>query len=348
MREIVNKSDWLAARQCLALGWFGLREQPAPPNEAARFRMEQGQNIGRLAHQLYPDGILISKQDGKSPVELTRELMADSKHQAFFEATFAAAPFSAKADILCRDGHGWHVLEVKSKFANSSGIEALVDDLAYTVFVLRRAGETINKASLVLLSRTYVFGDTTKRLFEVVDKTKEVEERVAKNEQAADGLRQSVFESTQPRARLIPLCRDCDFFADCLGADITHTIFEIPNLSAKKLRRLSVLGIVDLEKIPEDLELNDRQSRVRESARSRKPVIDKAGLRASLEAMKWPCHYLDFETVAPALPLYPGHKCHQQVLTQFSIHRREGISTELKHSEYLADPTKDCGEELAR
>jgi hypothetical protein len=47
------------------------------------------------------------------------------------------------------------------------------------------------------------------------------------------------------------------------------------------------------------------------------------------------------------LPLYDGHGCHQQVLTQFSIHHRDSIDSEVRHSEYLADATKDCQREVA-
>jgi hypothetical protein len=66
-----------------------------------------------------------------------------------------------------------------------------------------------------------------------------------------------------------------------------------------------------------------------------------------LAATGWPCHYLDFETVATVLPLYEGHCCHQQVLTQFSIHHRDSIDAAPRHTEYLADATRDCQRELA-
>jgi len=66
-----------------------------------------------------------------------------------------------------------------------------------------------------------------------------------------------------------------------------------------------------------------------------------------LDTITWPCHYLDFETVATTLPLHPGYGCHQQVLTQFSIHHRDAPTAGLRHSEYLADATRDCQRELA-
>jgi hypothetical protein len=46
------------------------------------------------------------------------------------------------------------------------------------------------------------------------------------------------------------------------------------------------------------------------------------------------------------LPLYKGHGCNQQVLTQFSIHRRDTLDSEPMHQEYLADAMRDCQREL--
>ena len=147
---------------------------------------------------------------------------------------------------------------------------------------------------------------------------------------------------------LVSACRECNYFDNrCLGAGIVHTVLEIPGLHHKKLKRLSAEGTIDLSRIPDDLELNDRQQRAMNAALSGRPIIMATGLAAALAGISWPCHYLDFETVATAMPLYEGHACHQQVLTQFSIHHRDDISAEPSHSEYLADAARDCQYQVA-
>jgi hypothetical protein len=222
-----------------------------------------------------------------------------------------------------------------------------VDDLAYTVMVLNQAKVPVRRASLVLLSRAYRFGDDVVRLFEIIDKTEDVYKRVEKFEVAANFLSKTLFDDKSPTPSLVSACRNCPFFSDkCLGAGINHSVLDIPGLHRKKLKRLSTDGIVDLSKIPEDLQLNERQERAKHSALSGEIVVED-GLHGALEAIVWPCHYLDFETVASVLPLYSGHGCHQQVLTQFSIHHRDSIDAEPGHSEYLADATRDCQRELA-
>jgi hypothetical protein len=329
------------------MAWFGLRAAPTPPSEAERFRMEQGQEVGALARELYPGGTLVSKRDGKTAVEITQDLMADAANATIFEAAFHVGPFVAKADILRRQDGAWHALEVKSSFSDTSKIKELVGDLAYSVFVLRRAGQQIAKASLILLSRAFRRGDGPDSLFEIVDKTEEVNARIAEFEGGADNIARALLDDALPSPKLVSACRSCAFFDDdCLGSGLAHTVLEIPGLHYTKLKRLSVASIIDLSRVPDDLNLNERQERAKHAALSGKMVVE-AGLRADLESIEWPCHYLDFETVATVLPAYDGHGCHRQTLTQFSIHHRNSIDAELRHSEYLADATKNCERELA-
>jgi len=205
----------------------------------------------------------------------------------------------------------------------------------------------VARASLILLSRGYRFGDGPDRLFDVIHTTAEVLARVAQFETAADPLATVLFHDTPPAPALVSSCRDCAFFDDkCLGVGLACTVLEIPGLHHKKLKRLSAEGIIDLSRVPNDLNLNDRQERAKKAALSGDTIVD-SGLGKALRAISWPCYYLDFETVATVLPLYQGHACHQQVLTQFSIHHRDAIDSEPRHSEYLADSAKDCQEELA-
>src|SRR5262249_27757913 len=114
----------------------------------------------------------------------------------------------------------------------------------------------------------------------------------------------------------------------------------------EKLLRLSADRIIDLVNLPTDFALSARQERARKSALSDKTITEPE-LSIALNTITWPCFYLDFETVSTALPLYNGHGCHQQVLTQFSIHRQESLDGALCHYAYLADSSRDCQRELA-
>jgi CRISPR/Cas system-associated exonuclease Cas4 (RecB family) len=347
MKKTITKFDWLAAGECPTMAWFGLRAVATPPAEAAMFRMEQGKEVGALARQLYPSGVFVLEANGKTTAEATRELLGDASIETLFEAAFRAGPFVARADILARQDGAWHLLEVKSRFGGKGKIKELIDDIAYTAMVIKRAGQQVSRASLALLSREYRFGDRPDRLFEIVDATEEVVSRAAEFEGVADRVAQALLGDVPPTPKLVSACRSCAFFEEeCLGSGRPHTVLEIPGLHSSKLKILSAAGITDLSLVPENLNLNERQTRAKYASLSGNVVVE-AGLGAALESIQWPCHYLDFETVATVLPVYKGHACHQQVLTQFSIHHRDSIDGDFRHSEYLADATKDCERELA-
>lgn len=347
MRESITKSDWLAAQGCISQAWFALRSKRTVPNEAGLFRMEQGREIGVLARELFPSGIIVSHAGVKIAAQVTAELLDMPSTGTLFEAAFVVGKFVGRADILKREAGGWHVLEVKSSFSDTTGIEGLIDDLAYTVFVLRRSGLSVQKASLVLLSRGFRYGDGSDRLFEIVDKTVEADTRVAEFEETADSIVRTLFSDDRPSPVLVSECRDCEFFkTDCLGVGVLHSVLEIPGLHHTKLKRLSAAGIIDLSKLPNDLNLNDRQESAR-TATIAGTLSVKPGLVAALHSLQWPCYYLDFETMTTVMPVYDGHGCHRQVLTQFSIHRKHALDAEPSHSDYLADATRACERILA-
>jgi Domain of unknown function(DUF2779) len=346
MKEMITKSTWLAAQQCPTSAWLDLRAEPEALGEAALFRMEQGREIGELARELFPNGILVSGT-GTAAVDATQELIRIPETDTLFEAAFIAGKLTARADILKRAPGGWQVLEVKSSFSDTGSIKDYIDDLAYTVFVLRRSGLVVTSASLVLLSRAYQFGDGSGLLFEILDETAEVNARAALFESMADILVAALFANVRPTALLLSACRDCVYFkTDCLGTGVSHSVLEIPGLHHTKLRRLSAAGIIDMAHAPNDLGLNERQERARIVAVAGAMFVSP-NLGTALNVFQFPCHYLDFETVATVLPLYDGHGCHRQVLTQFSVHRKDTIGSEPLHSEYLADATRECERDLA-
>src|SRR5262245_12948743 len=92
-RASIQKHLWLTALECPAKAWHSLRTVSEAPTEAGRFRMQQGQEVGALARKLYPDGLFVFERDGKTPAEITQELIADPKQLIIFESTLLAPPF---------------------------------------------------------------------------------------------------------------------------------------------------------------------------------------------------------------------------------------------------------------
>src|SRR5208337_2693866 len=98
-----------------------------PPTEGQLLRMEQGQEVGRLARTLFPDGRFIPSGTNEAASKATQAAISDPKLTIAFEATFLAGNFVAKPDILLRDGNRWRVIEVKSSLADTDQLEELID-----------------------------------------------------------------------------------------------------------------------------------------------------------------------------------------------------------------------------
>jgi hypothetical protein len=179
------------------MAWHAFRADPSLPDEAALFRMQQGQEVGGLARTLYADGVLVPPGAIERAGGITRQFMADGVG-TIFEAAFDAAPFAARADILKRLKGGWHVMEVKSSFSDTSRIADLIDDLAYTVMVAQRWGIRVVKASLLLLSRAYRFGDAPGQLFEIIDTSDEALARAREFDAAANSCASALFRDEPP------------------------------------------------------------------------------------------------------------------------------------------------------
>ncbi len=106
----VSKEVFLGAVACPTLGWLersgDTAAAKAPLTLGERFRMWQGQEIGRRARGLFPGGQLIAAADPLAADATTRALLADTGTPALFEATFVADGYAARADVLVRRDPG--------------------------------------------------------------------------------------------------------------------------------------------------------------------------------------------------------------------------------------------------
>ena len=340
----VSKQVFLSALACPTLGWM-LRngEVPrAPLTLGERFRFQQGQEIGRRARALYPDGTLIADVNLVSDVRKTGAALS-SLAPALFEAAFVADGFSARADILRRTDEGWHLIEVKSAVNDRA---EYIDDMTHTALVAVACGLGIAAVSLLLVSRDFRLGMPDEALFTEIDHSEEV---VARVEELRPGWRE-IEEMTRapekPEPCLTLQGRSCDIFRECVGKGIENHIFDLPRLSQSRFDELVEHGIVRIEGIPDGFGLTANQIRVKDCVQWGDPFVS-GDLERDLAGIAWPAYYLDFETVMTAIPLYPDVAPYAQIVTQYSIHKCSGIGDVVAHREYLADPARDCRRELA-
>jgi hypothetical protein len=122
-------------------------------------------------------------------------------------------------------------------------------------------------------------------------------------------------------------------------------------MNQKLQRALRDADIDDIRDIPEDFEgLSDLHKRIRASVITGRVHADPE-LRERLQSLRYPIHFLDFETCNPALPRFVGTHPFQQVPFQWSDHVLHEDGS-LEHRGYLhveeTDPRPPLVESLVR
>jgi hypothetical protein len=92
-------------------------------------------------------------------------------------------------------------------------------------------------------------------------------------------------------------------------------------------------GYRDVRDIPADRLGSENHERVRRVTLSGKPEFDES-VREVMRAFPYPRHFMDFETMYPAVPLWKGTSPYQQQPFQWSCHI-ESKAGDLEHHEFL-------------
>jgi len=340
----ITKELFLAALACPTRGWRQ-RNDTAPNSlsPADQLRIQEGMEIHRRARRLFPEGVMVGGSNQEC-LKQTKDLLSNPRTTSICEATFVHGDYIVKADILIRTGSHWKLIEVKS---NVNDTPELVDDLAYTVFVASGAGLPISSCSLFLINKEFRLGMPNEKLFKEIDHTNDALVRAAEYQDRSSEIAEALSSSEEPFPELQLECRKCDIFDQCVGLGIRNHIFELPRISHTKFCQLKDLDIESIEDIPTDFALTEMQSRVRGAVQTGLAYVDGDGLSNALRSIKYPAHYLDFETVQTCLPLYGGVSPYEQLATQYSIHICDETGEVVGHREYLADPARDCRRILA-
>ena len=97
-------------------------------------------------------------------------------------------------------------------------------------------------------------------------------------------------------------------------------IFNIARLRKPKKFDLYHQGIVNVDDVPDDFDLNDKQWMQVESERNQESFIDKNAIEKFVNDLVYPIYHLDFETFATAVPVFDGSRPYQQLVFQYSLH----------------------------
>lgn len=345
----LSKSRIMAGLQCHRRLWQQVHA-PLPPEERVTTSSAAwGSYVGERAQALFPQGRLIpAQQVGRdTAIALTVEALADPTVSAVFEATFVADGIQARVDILERSGKSWILNEVKS---STSVKDTHLDDVAVQLHVLRRANVRVKKVRVWHIDNTYERGEVLEldKVFARIDVTAEAEARLpAIPAQLAD-LRAMLAGKSEPAIAPSSHCHtpySCEFWERCTSDKPDDWVLYMPGRKEKLLAAREMRDVERIADIPDDAPMTANQRIVRDAHRSGKPWISER-LADALRPATGPCAYLDFETFASAIPIYPGTRPYQAIAFQWSLHWRDARG-KLKHAMFLAEGGVDPRRQFA-
>jgi hypothetical protein len=348
----LSKSKYLAGCQCHKRLYleFHAPELATPPDPGARARLGQGTEIGALARERFPGGVLVEAGPKQRAAALRRtaELAADPAVPAIFEGAFEHGQVLVRVDILERIEIGpqpaFRLIEVKSAARRK---EVHVQDVAVQTHVLRGAGAPIVECGVWLVDTEYRYPGgpiDLRRLFKWENLAEPVNAMLPAVARTLAEQRAMLEASTAPAVEPDAHCHapyECPFWAHCTKDKPERWIFHLPG-NSRQIEDMMARGIVTIDEIPADAKLTTVQTRVRANHE-----WIGGGLRRALEAVRHPVHHVDFETFMPAVPKYPGTRPYQTIPTQWSNHI-EAPDGSIREEAFLATGPDDPRDAFAR
>lgn len=349
----LSKSKITAFEQCPKRLWLSVhRRNLVKQDDVATARFATGHEVGAIACALLPDGVMVDAEpDLAAALDSTRALLDNGHDRPIFEATLEHDGVLVRIDVLEPDGAGgWLMAEVKS---STKAKDYHVGDLATQLWVARNAGVRITRSAIRHIDTRFVLereGDWT-GLFADTDLAALAEPITATRADVVAAAR-IALAGTEPAISPSAHCETpfpCEFAGYCqaaLPAGPDWPVTVLPNGGGKRWIERNITDLFAID--PAEL-TSAVQKRVYEATVTGKVYHDVAGARAAMSAWAFPRAWLDFETIAFAVPRWIGTKPYSQVPFQFSAHIEEADGT-IVHREFLSldgsDPRRACAEAL--
>jgi hypothetical protein len=337
----LSKSRYCHGLQCIRRLWWEVHEPEAPelvPDPRRQAIFDRGHEVGALARERFPGGVLLDfgPDQRAERLEATGAALAAGA-RVLFEASFSAGGVFAALDVLERRGAGFGLVEVKSTLDVK---EEHLPDVAAQLHAVRAAGLDVRIAEHMHLNRACTFPDLSD-LFVREDVTVQAEALLPA---IPDQLRRMRDALDRPLPAVAPgeQCErphPCPFWARCHPPLPPHHVSTLYQVRRPRLEGWQAAGVELLRDLPGDAPLTPIQARQVRAVKAGRAVVED-GLAAALAAIEPPVAFLDFETVAPAVPVWSGCHPYDAVPVQLSCHVLGPCGAAVHHA-HLAEPGGD-------
>ena len=346
----LSKSRYTAFCLCPKNLWLKVyKPEEATIDAGMEARFAQGNVVGDLAMGLFGDfkEVTSHQKDGsldlQKMIALTKQYM-DEGVENICEASFSCEGGYCAVDILCKDGNGWAIYEVKStSFPEFNGQESKLEkyapDIAYQKWVLEQCGVNVTGTYLVCLNSDYVrHGELDiQQLFVINDMKEMVENEYLKVPARVNQAMKVINNEQEPEADLSECCMKpygCAFWDYCKRQHgvPSPSVFDVyggkgrGGFTFKKKLDCYHQGLVTFEDL-RSTDIGSIQNMQIEAALKGKEFINSEGIRKFLDKLSYPLYFLDFETMQDAVPQYDGAKVYAQITFQYSLHIKERENT---------------------
>lgn len=352
----LSKSKLMAAFQCERRLWLEVHHpELAELSAATRAAFATGHEVGDVARALYSarhgDGPTLPYEGGLGKaLAATKRLLADPEdRRPIYEATFQHQGILVRLDVLLREPSGIRLIEVKS---STSLKPEHVTDCAIQAWVARGAGLDVKKVLLAHVNNRFVYpgGDDYQGLLVEHDISSEVMALQAEVPRWLAAAQAAAAGPTEPEVRPGKRCvtpYDCAFMAHCWPADTAYPVQALGG-DRELLGSFVSAGYRDLRDVPEERLTRADHRRIQAVTRAGVAQLEPEAGRF-LAALGYPRYFLDFETIALAVPVFPGTRPYETLPFQFSCHvvHADGRTEHRSHLDLSGEePGRRCAEAL--
>lgn len=339
----------MAWRQCPKKLWLLTYKLELADWSKAQAVFETGHGVGDIARQQYGAGPVMEIRAGaEAAVALTSECMARGQPH-IYEAAFIHEGVLVMADVLERVNEAppwrYRLVEVKS---STSVKDIYLDDVAVQSWVMQGSGCALNGMSIAHINKQFVYSGANDYRGLLIEAS--VDEPVAlRRLEVAQWVNDSktVLAGDEPAIGIGEHCHypyTCPFLNYCTPKNQPEYPLSCLPYPDSIVEGLEAEGYRDLRDIPEGRLIKDKHLRVWQMTRTGKPFLDLDAVEA-IHVLPYPRYYLDFETIAFAVPCWVGTRPFQALPFQWSLHREDADGT-LHHEEFLdttgKNPMRTC------
>ncbi len=343
--KLLSKTKIMRGYRCAKSIYLTIHhpELEPPVNPAQRAVFDQGNEVGELARTYYPGGVLVDNKpwDFGGSLKRTRELLRGGT-EFIYEAAFEYKGCYARADILkySKDSKRWTLIEVKS---GTKVKDEYLEDVGLQAWIIANSGVQLERICILHLNPECRHPNL-QNLFVEADVTDRLRENYRDIAPRLNAIFGAIRSGEVPDVDLGPHCvqnRDCEFKTHCFGQKSIPeiSVFNIPKLR-DQVWDFYRKGQIDLKDV-DTTEFSEVQRRIVAAHLSGQPFCDRAAIATAMSDWTYPFVYLDFETINPPIPRFPGTGPYQQTPFQFSVHIERSEGAPLEHREFLHDAASD-------